>query len=169
MRVEAGDEIAVAAGVDHVGVARVGSDPAAFSTADVVPVAFGDAAASAGGDADGGVILLRAVGVIRKIVIEGDAVELRCGLIHHARPGTAAVEGDICAAVVRFDHAVGIVGGDPQAVIVAVRRADGLKAASAIGRPEEAYVEEINFVGVFRVGEDVGVIPGALANLRVSS
>src|SRR5581483_9392407 len=78
--VEARDQVAVGARINDRRVARVGGDPAAFAAADVVPVALGDAAASAGRGADRGIILLGAVGVIRKIVIERDAIELRGGV-----------------------------------------------------------------------------------------
>ena len=46
----------------------------------------------------------------------GDVIELR-GRILLAGPGLAAVDGDVAAAVVAVDHALRIVGGDPQIVI----------------------------------------------------
>ena len=76
-------------------------------------------------DANGAVILLRAVGVIREIVVQRDAIELRGGLLILSRPGSPAVGADVGAAVVAFDHPVGIIGRDPEIVIVAVRRANG--------------------------------------------
>ena len=88
---------------------------------------LGDAAAAARGGAHGGVVLLRAVGVIRKIVIERHAIKLRGGLVHFRWTRCLPpLNGDVGAAVVRFDHALGIVGRDPQIVIVAVRRSRSL-------------------------------------------
>ena len=120
-------------------------------------------ARGAAGGAHGGIVLLRAVDVVGKIVVERHAVELRGGLIVDARPGAAAVVGDVGAAVVALDHALRIVGRDPQIVIVAVRRADGGEGAAAVDRTVHADVERVDCVGVLRVGEDVAVIPGALA------
>ena len=57
-----------------------------------------------------------------------DVVELRRGLVLFA-PGLAAAERHVRSAVVRFDHPLGVVGRDPQVVIVAVRHlyvAEGL-------------------------------------------
>ncbi len=77
------DQAVVGAGVDDLRIARVGRDPAALAAAHVVPVLLGDAAAGgAAGDAHGGVVLLRAVDVVREIVVERHAVELRGGLVH---------------------------------------------------------------------------------------
>ena len=45
-------------------------------------------------------------------------------------------------------------------MIVAMRRLDGRQTSSAVGRAEKADIKS-NGVGVFRVGENMGVIPGA--------
>src|SRR5579884_1660378 len=47
-------------------------------------------------------VLLRAVNVIRKIVVERDVIELPRGLVVLRTPGLAAVGGDSRAAVVSF-------------------------------------------------------------------
>jgi hypothetical protein len=52
-------------------------------------------------------------------------------------------------------------------VHVAVRRANHLEGAAAIGRAEGAGVVYVNGIGALGVGEDVGVIPGALAEIVV--
>ena len=82
----------------------------------------------AAGDAHGRVVLLRAVDVVREVVVERDAVELRGRLVHAAcvqvRPPSLR---DVRAAVVALDHALRIVGRDPQVVVVAVRRRDAVK------------------------------------------
>ena len=116
----------------------------------------------AAGDAHGGVVLLRAVDVVREILVERHAVELRGGLIVHGAPGAPAVARDGGAAVVALDHAVRIVGRDPQVVIVAVRRAKVAERAAAVDRTVNAHIERVDRVGILRVGEDVRVIPGAL-------
>ena len=104
----------VGARVDHVGVARIGLNPAALAAPHRVPIAFGDPrAVGARLRLHGAVVLLGAIRVIGEVVIESDAVELGGGLVHDGRPGFAAVGGDGGAAVIGLDHAVGIIGRDP--------------------------------------------------------
>src|SRR5262245_59444679 len=94
------DQAVVRARVDGLRIARIGRDPAALAAADVVPVLLGDAEAGrAAGGPHGAVVLLRAVHVVREIVVESHAVELRGRLVHHARPGASTVVGNGRAAV----------------------------------------------------------------------
>ncbi len=80
--IEASDLAAVGAGVDDLRIGGIGSDVAAFAAADAVPVGSIDSAIRAGaGDADRGIVLLRAVDVIRKTVVCDYVIELRGGLI----------------------------------------------------------------------------------------
>src|SRR6185436_8978640 len=83
-------------------------------------------------DAQRRVVLLRAEDAVREVAVRGDPVDLRGRLAVLRRPGAAAVDRDVHAAVVRLDHAQGIAGVDPQVVIVAVRRADGGEGAAAV-------------------------------------
>ena len=63
-------------------VARIGQDKAALAAAGMRPIFLSDnAAIGAARDADVRVVLLRAVDVIRKSVIDRDVVELRRRLI----------------------------------------------------------------------------------------
>ena len=167
--VVAGEQAVVGAGEDEAGVGGIGGDPAAFSAADLVPVGGGDGSAvAAAGGFDGGVVLLGAVDVVRKVVVEGDTVELGGGLVIFGREAFTAVEGDIDAAVVGLDHAVGVVVGDPKVVVVAVAGGDGFEGAAAIDGAVEAGVEGVHGVGVFGVGEDAGVVPGALLDVALA-
>ena len=121
--VVAGDVAEVGAGIDNVGIARIDGHVAAFSAAHGVPIGTPDGAVIAGsGDADGAVVLLRAVNVIRKIVVGDNVIELRGRLVKLSGPVSAAVDGNGGAAVVAVDDAIGIVGIDPQAVMIAVRQ-----------------------------------------------
>ena len=99
----------------------------------------------------GRIILLRAVNVIWKIIVGRDAIKLRRRLILF-RPVFAAVERNVRAAVVAFDHSLIIVRRNPQVVIVRVRRADGRKSSAAVNRFMKLHVQNINRVGVLRVG-----------------
>ncbi len=91
-------------------------------------------------------------------------VELRGGVVLLA-PRLPAVEGDVGAAIVSLDHALGIVRRDPEVVAVAVRDRDGLERLAAIGGAIEARVQDVDRVRVLRIGEDARVVPGALAEL----
>src|SRR3546814_7191352 len=54
---------------------------------------------------DRGVVLLRRVDPVGILVVDVDAVELRCALVVYRRPALAAVERHAGAAVVALDHA----------------------------------------------------------------
>src|SRR5579872_882554 len=105
--------------------------------------------------------------MIGKIVVQRDAIELRGGLVIFGGPGAPAVGAHVGAAVVAFDHAVGIVRSDPQVVIVAVRRVDGRVGLASIVGSIEAGVDYVHRVFLQRVGEDSRVIPGALPQLAL--
>ncbi len=128
-----------------------------------MPVAGGDGAGVAAAEGGyGGVILLRAVNVVGEVVVDGDAIELGGGLIVFGAPAFAAVEADLCAAVGGFDEAIGILGGDPHVVIVTVLVTNSGEGFAAVGGFEEGGVDGVDGVLVFGIGEDLGVVPGAL-------
>src|SRR5713226_3523581 len=94
------DQAVVRTGKDDFGILRRWRNPARLAAAHVEPILARDAAASrAAGDAHGRVVLLSAVNVIRKIVVNRDAIELRSGLVLFA-PAPATVERDVRATVV---------------------------------------------------------------------
>ena len=96
------------------------------------------------------VVLLRAVKLVRKLVVDPHAVDFCGRLIHLRRPGAAAVGGDVCAAVVRLDHDLAVFRVDPDVVVVAVRRAKRRERFTAVGGFEEAFgarVHESALVG----------------------
>src|SRR5439155_24124496 len=65
--------------------------------------------------------------------------------------------------VIALNHSLGIVGSDPQRVVVAVRSANSGEGAAAVDGPEHSDIEGVQGVGALRVGEDMRVIPSALA------
>src|ERR1022692_1810996 len=139
--VVASEQAIVRAGIDDIGILRIGRQPAAFGATNVVPIAHTHAALiAAGSDWDGAVVLLGAVGVIREIVIQRDSIELRGWLLILRGPGATAVGAHIGAAVVRFDHTIRIVGRHPEIVNVAVRHANGVEGLACIVRAIEAGV-----------------------------
>ena len=120
-----------------------------------------------GGDAYGAVVLLRAVNAIGKIVVRGDVIKLRGWLIHLRGPIFAAIHGNGGAAIVAVDHAIGIIGIDPQTVMVAVRSGDAFERFASIDGTIQPGVGDIDFVGIFRVGPQVREIPGALPEAMI--
>jgi len=166
--IEAADVAEVGTGINDVGIARIDGDVAALAATDIVPIPpIDEAAIATGTDTDGGIVLLRAVDAIREIVVGDDVVELRGGLIVLRRPILACVDGNRGATVVGIDHASGIVGIDPQPVMIAVWGRNAVEGFAAIDGAEKPGVGDVNGVRIFRVGPDVGEIPGALTEAAV--
>ena len=94
-------------------------------------------------------------------------IELRGGLVVLGCPGLAAIGGNGGAAVIAIDHALRIIRINPQAVVIAMRRGQQIKGASAIGRAEHSGVEHIKRVERFRIGKDMGEVPGPLADAAI--
>ena len=159
--VELADDAHVAAGVDIARLVGVERRHRTLAAAHVVPVTLRDPARRGAGDLHGGVVLLAAVHVVREKVVHRDAVELRGRLVALRRPGAAAVERDVGAAVVAFDDRLGIARVDPEAVVIAVGRPDAGDALAAVDRLADVSVEHPHHVGVLRVRDDLHVVPGA--------
>src|SRR5207247_8745119 len=102
---------------------------------------------------------------IWKVVVGGDAIELRGGLVLERGPALAAVHGDRRATVVRLGHPQRIVRVDPEVVVVAVRRRDGRPRLPAVFRLVESDVDDVDAVGIFGISIDARVVPGALAEV----
>src|SRR5712675_3094373 len=101
----AGDFAAVRSRVDDFRIGRIGRDVTALAAANIVPVGTIDGAVRAGaGNANRGVILLRAVYVIGESIVRGHVVKLRGRLIVNAGPALRAVGRDSGAAVISVDE-----------------------------------------------------------------
>ena len=160
------DEPEIVPGVHDLRILRIGRDPSGLAAADGIPVGRADThVADAAWNPDRRVVLLRSVDPIGEAVVGGDPVELRGRLIVLCGPGPAAVEADRRPAVVAHDHAVGIVGVDPQVVVVAVGYMHARKVLAPVGGLVHLDVGQVNDVRVLRIGVDPGVVPGALADL----
>ena len=94
-------------------------------------------------------------------------IELRGRLVVLRRPGGPAVVADGRAAVVAVDHAGGLVRVDPERVVIAVRRAQRRKRAAAVHRAIQARVQHVDGLGIFGIGVNVRVVPGALAQIAL--
>ena len=158
---------AVTAAVCDVRVARVDRYRRRLAARRRVPVTPRDAARRAARNGHRRVVLLAAVEPEGCLVVQRQAVDLRGRLVLLGRPGAAAVEADVGAAVVALNEIQRIVGVDPQGVVVTVRDADRPEARAAVDRTPEHHVQDVDRVGVLRVGLEVGVVPRPLAQLAV--
>ena len=104
--------------------------------------------------------------MIRQVLGDRNVIELRRRIILWS-PGFAAVERHISATVVAVDHAVGIVRGDPQIVIVAMRHTNGLVRFPAIRRFEKCGIEDVHRVAIFWISVDSGVVEPALPHFAI--
>src|SRR5208282_2574502 len=77
-------------------------------------------------------------------------------------PVLAAIQSDGYAAVVRGDHAPRILGIDPQPMVVAMGNFYFVEEMAAVSGFEGLHIHHIDNVFVFRVGNDVHVIPRTL-------
>ena len=166
--IQSGDQAAVAAGIEDVGIVRVARDVAAFAAAHGIEHLIGATAGPTraalrlpAGHARGAVVLLRTADVIRHVSGRDDVVELRRR--HRLRgPRLAAIHRDVGAAVVGLDHPLRIVRRNPHVVIVAVRRPHRRPRLAAVGRLVEADIQHVDRVFHFRVGIDARVVKRAL-------
>ena len=74
---------------------------------------------------------------VRMLLVDRDHVELGGRLVEDARPRAAAVGRDVRAAVVRLDRVGGIVGVEPDAVVVGVRRRDRAERDAAVAGAQQ--------------------------------
>ena len=127
------NNVAFAVRIDHVPVARIGDDKAAFSTAGDEPILAPDyTGVPAAGDADIRIILLCAVNVIGKGVVDRDVIKLRRRLIILRGPGLAAVHRNACASVIRVADTICVLRINPETVMIAVTGRKQIKCFCSI-------------------------------------
>ena len=160
--IHSAQETGVTTAVGHVRVARVHGDRGVLAAGDGEVVALADrAVVGAARDRDRRVVLLRAENAIRPLIVGGDVIELRGGLVVDARPSLAMVIGDGGAAIVAVYETSGVLRVHPHDVGVAVRNADAREVPPAVHRAPHAQVHHVHGVLVRRVGGHRGVVPGA--------
>src|SRR5579859_1337568 len=102
------------AAIDDVGIRWIRRDVSALASAGRMPVAEGDRAVIAAAEnVNAAAILLRAVYVVREIVVNSNVVKLRCGLVEPTAPCAATVHAHTRALVAAKDHPLGIARIDP--------------------------------------------------------
>ena len=112
------------------------------------------------------VVLLRAVEVVRMPLVDADHVDLGRRLVQDARPRASAVRRDVRAAVVALDRVERVIGIEPDAVVVAVRRRDGRERLAAVRGLEQPERVHPDFFGVFRVHVHVVEVERTRAQVR---
>ncbi len=160
------DVAAVLAGINDVGIGRIGSGEAGFAAADRMPIAGRDAGLRqtvtrprAGAD-----VLHGAGDVIGQTIIDADVIELPPRQ-RRGEPGFAAVGRDVHAAIVAVEDAARIFGIDPNVVMIAVVRPfDALESFAAVDALKQRHLWTPHDVGVARIDSERGVVESALAD-----
>src|SRR5215472_3313699 len=167
------EELAISASaVDGVGISGIRSNVAAFAGASGMPIAEGDGAViTAAQDVNAAAVLLRAVHVVGKFIVNGDVIELRGWLVVPAAPAAAAVHAHAGALIAAEDHPLRIGRIDPHGVIViaAGSTLDGDKSFSRVGGAVDGNIGDVNRVRVFGIDIQLAEVPHATANARISS
>src|SRR5215469_4321341 len=85
-----------------------------------VPVEAGDPAAAqvVGRSAPSVVILQTAAEVVGRLIVLGHGIELLDREVIQITPGAGGIRADVNATIVAVNHAVGVLGIDPQSVMV---------------------------------------------------
>ncbi len=152
------------AAVHDIGIERIGDGvPVLFDT-DGRPLAEGElSVVAAAGDAGRAALLLATANAIGEIVIGVDVIHLRGGLVVPGAPGFAAVDGDDGALIAHDEDDIGVVGVDPDAlVIVAAGGAaeSGPGFAGVGGFPGDG-AGDVDGVGIFGIDGGNGEIAAA--------
>ncbi len=125
---------------DDVRIERIGHDVAILFGRHRMPIAKGDLAiVAAAGDANRAALLLSAAQAIGKGIVGVHVIELRRGLVVPGAPRLPAVDGNDGALVAGQDDRVGIVGIDPDVLVVvaagsAAKASPGLASIGWISR-----------------------------------
>ena len=108
-----------------------------------------------------GIVLLCAVKMIRKRIVNRNMIELARRQIQF-RPRSAAIVGHFRAAVVAKNHVFRIFRINPQIVRVAVSNLRGIKGFTAVSRCHKIDIQGVNHVNILRVRYNLHIIPWTL-------
>src|SRR6266571_2870817 len=143
--------------VNNVGVERIDGDVPVLEDSNGVPLAKADFSVIAPAHCSRrAAFLLRAVNPVRKPVVRGDMIELRCRLIVPTAPRRAPVYADDCALIGTERDDLRILGADPDAlVIVAARRAlETNKRFPAVAGFPRRGIRNVKYVRIVRRHRD---------------
>src|SRR5262249_15937978 len=117
------DKTVLRVGVNQVDILTPsGNDILTIAANDSEPLKSGDsgAAQAVGGAAPSIVVLEAGAEVVRSLIVLSDRIELLNGQIVGITPGACTIGGDIHAAIVAINHAVRILGVNPERVMIYV-------------------------------------------------
>ena len=123
--------------IDDVRIQRIGSHVGILISADRMPVIRRDLAIIATAEhSSGAALLLAAINPVRMLVVGDDMIELRGRLVIPGTPGASTVDSDRGALIYAEKDDVGILGIDPDRVIVvsAGRALPGDEVLTTVGR-----------------------------------
>src|SRR5207248_5252378 len=132
---------------DNVWIPRVGDDVTIFLGRDRLPIAECDFTfIAAAFDSDRTAFLLAAVKPVRKRVVGANVIQLRSRLVIPRAPAFAAVDSDDRALVRSEKNDVGIIGIDPNVLIIvtAGRAAPALPRFAAVRRFPTNYARRVD-------------------------
>src|SRR4029077_8413503 len=155
--------------IDDVGIAWIRHNVSALAASHIVPMLPADVAiVRPASNRDCRVVLLCAVNLIEELIVGGNVVELRRGLVVLRRPTLAPIHRDRGTAVVAVDHALRIGGVNPQFVVIAMRSRQKLHAFAPITRAEQPSVQHVNGVNAFGISKNVSKVPGPLGETLIA-
>ena len=156
------DQPLITAAVHAARLLRPDTDVGALAARTIPPVAHVDhrTVAAAAND-HAAVVLLTGIQLVREIVIGGDVIELRRGLVVLRAPAVAAIHRHRHATVVGVDHVAAVARVDPELMIITVRGLDHLESPAAVDRLEHRRIHDPHDVGVLRIGGELHVVPAA--------
>ena len=127
--------------IDDVPVARIRYDKATFAAARDEPILLPNSApAGAARDANVGIVLLRAVNVVRERIVHSHMIKLRSRLVVLSGPVLAAISGDAGTAITRIGDTVRVRRIDPKTVMISVPCRHEVECLSAINGLKEACI-----------------------------
>src|SRR5579864_2571210 len=167
------EELAIcSAAIDDVGIGGIGRDIAALASSGGVPVAEGDCAViAAAKNKDAAAILLRAVNVVREIIVNRYVIELRRGLVIPTAPGVAGVHANARALITAKNHPLRMAGINPEGMIIIAAGSafDGDESFPCVRGAIDGDIRQIDGIWIFRINIDFAEIPESPANTRISS
>ena len=162
--VDTGQEATVASAINDIVIFGVHGDVGRFSPGGLLPILVVDGAAIASVlDSDGGIVLLCGINTIGEGIVGRDPIELRGRLVVIGTPSFPTIVGNLCPAVITDNHTLGVFRGDPEVVMVAMGRIEGIEGFAPVGGLMVAYVQYVDHILILGVGIYPGVVPGPLA------
>src|SRR5579872_7067476 len=160
-RVPAADVAAKPGPVDDVGIGWIWNIVVALVAANRMPVTPADRpVVAATRDRDGAAVLLAGIDPIREAVVRCEMIELAGRLVVPAAPRAAAVDADRRALVGAFGEVPGILGIDPQPMIVVApwAAAEYVAFCAAPGAAANRLSCQVDDIRVSRIDRDPVVI-----------